>query len=190
MTTAKPLRADARRNRDALLAKARELFAAGDFDLRFDDFARLAGVGTGTLYRHFPTRAALAEAVYREELTALCTRGRELQATLPAADALAAFLHGFVDHLHSQQGLARTLATLMAGRSETLADGGRELHRIIADLLAAGVEEGTIRDDVGAGVVMMVLQGICTACGDHLGCRADADGAVTLVLDGLRRRAS
>ena len=190
MTTAKPLRADARRNRDALLAKARELFADGCFDLRFDDFARLAGVGTGTLYRHFPTRAALAEAVYREELTALCARGRELRATLPAMEALAAFLHGFVNHLHTHEGLARTLATLMAGRSETLADGGRELHRIIADLLAAGVEEGTIRDDVGAGVVMMVLQGICTACGDHLGCRADADGAVTLVLDGLRRRAS
>src|SRR5689334_762447 len=68
VTTAKPLRADARRNRDALLAKARELFASGCFDMRFDDFARLAGVGTGTLYRHFPTRAALAEAVYREEL--------------------------------------------------------------------------------------------------------------------------
>ena len=190
MTTAKPLRADARRNRDALLAKARELFAAGDFDLRFDDFARLAGVGTGTLYRHFPTRAALAEAVYREELTALCDRARELQAALPAAEALAAFLHGFVDHLHTHQGLARTLATLMAGRSDTLADGGRELDRAIADLLAAGVEEGTIRDDVGAGAVMMVLQGICTACGDQLGARDDADGAVTLVLDGLRRRAA
>ena len=61
MTTAKPLRADARRNREALLAKAREVFAAGGFDLRFDDFARLAGVGTGTLYRHLPTRDALAD---------------------------------------------------------------------------------------------------------------------------------
>lgn len=189
MTTAKPLRADARRNRDALLAKARELFASGCFDLRFDDFARLAGVGTGTLYRHFPTRAALAEAVYREELTAMCARARELQATLPAVEALAAFLHGFVNHLHTHQGLARTLATLMATRSDALADGGRELDRVIADLLASGVEEGTIRDDVGAGAVMMVLQGICTGC-DQLGSRDDADGAVTLVLDGLRRRAS
>jgi AcrR family transcriptional regulator len=189
VTTAKPLRADARRNRDALLAKARELFASGCFDLRFDDFARLAGVGTGTLYRHFPTRAALAEAVYREELTAMCARARELQATLPAVEALAAFLHGFVNHLHTHQGLARTLATLMAAPSDALADGGRELDRVITDLLATGVEEGTIRDDVGAGAVMMVLQGICTGC-DQLGSRDDADGAVTLVLDGLRRRAS
>ncbi|MFI5934462.1 TetR/AcrR family transcriptional regulator [Actinoplanes sp. NPDC051494] len=189
MTAAKPLRADARRNRDALLAKARELFASGCFDLRFDDFARLAGVGTGTLYRHFPTRAALAEAVYREELTALCVRARELRATLPAVEALAAFLHGFVDHLHTHQGLARTLATLMAGRSDTLADGGRDLDLAIADLLAAGVEEGTIRDDVGSGAVMTVVQGICNTC-EQPGSRADADGAVTLVLDGLRRRAS
>jgi len=189
VTTGKPLRADARRNRDALLVKARELFANGCFDLRFDDFARLAGVGTGTLYRHFPTRAALAEAVYREEIAAMCARARELRATLPAMEALAAFLHGFVHHLHTHQGLARTLATLMAARSDALADGGRELDRVIADLLAAGVDEGSIRDDVGAGAVMMVLQGICAGC-DRPGSRADADGAVTLMLDGLRRRAS
>ena len=186
MTTRKPLRADARRNRDALLAKARELFADGCFDLRFDDFARLAGVGTGTLYRHFPNRAALAEAVYREELTTLCERGRALQGSLPAAEALAVFLRGLVSHLHDQQGLARTLATLMTAQPDTLAEGGRELAQVITDLLAAGVEEGTIRDDVGAGAVLTVIQGISTACGQP-GTRADADGAVTLVLDGLRR---
>ena len=186
MTTPRPLRADARRNRDALLAKARELFAEGCFDLRFDDFARLAGVGTGTLYRHFPNRAALAEAVYREELATLCERGRTLQATLPAAEALAAFLRGFVDHLHSQQGLGRTLAMLMTAQPDTLADGGRELEQVITDLLAAGVEGGTLRDDVGAGAVLMVLQGICTTCGQP-SARSGADGALTLVLDGLRR---
>jgi AcrR family transcriptional regulator len=186
LTTTKPLRADARRNRDALLAKARELFASGCYDLRFDDFARLAGVGTGTLYRHFPTREALAEAVYREELTAICAGARELQATLPAAQALTAFLRGFVNHLHANQGLARTLATLMAARSDTLADGGKELDQVLAELLAAGAEEGTIRDDIGAGAVMMILQGICTACHQPRS-RTDADGAVTLLLDGLRR---
>jgi AcrR family transcriptional regulator len=185
VATTKPLRADAQRNRDALLAKARELFAEGRFDLRFDDFARLAGVGTGTLYRHFPTRAALAEAVYREELTALCERGRTLQATLPAADALAGFLRGLVTYLHRHQGLAQTLATLMTAQPDTLADGGRELAQVIADLLAAGVDEGTVRDDVSAGAVLLVVQGICSACG-HPSSRGDADGAVTLVLDGLR----
>lgn len=186
MTSANPMRADAQRNRDALLATARELFADGGFDLRFDDFARLAGVGTGTLYRHFPNRAALAEAVYREELAGLCERGRTLQATLPAAEALAAFLRGFVDHLHDQPGLARTLATLMTAQPDTLADGGRELEEVITGLLVAGVAEGTVRDDVSAGAVLTVLQGISTTCG-RPGTRDDADGAVTLVLDGLRR---
>jgi hypothetical protein len=94
-----------------------------------------------------------------------------------------------VNHLHANQGLARTLATLMTARSDVLADGGQELGQVVAELLAAGVEEGTVRDDVGAGAVMMILQGICMAC-DQPGSRADADGAVTLLLDGLRCRAS
>lgn len=84
---------------------------------------------------------------------------------------------------HGQQGGPQT------ARSGVLADGGREPDRVITDLLAAGVEEGAVRDDVGAGAVMMVLQGICTDC-DRPGSRDDADGAVTLVLDGLRSRAS
>jgi AcrR family transcriptional regulator len=186
MTGAKPLRADARRNREALLAKAREVFAAGGFDLRFDDFAQLAGVGTGTLYRHFPTREALAEAVYREELTALCDRARDLRATLSPFDALAAFLRGFVTHLEANQGLARTLAGLMATRTGALAEGGQALGEALAGLLTAAAEDGAIRDDVGVGAVMMALQGICAAV-DHPGCRTDAGGVITLVLDGLRR---
>lgn len=186
MTAAKPLRADARRNRDALLAKAREVFASGGFDLRFDDFARLAGVGTGTLYRHFPTREALAEAVYHEEIAEICARARELQDTLPAIEALATFLRGLVDHMHRYQGLAYTFATLMAASSDVLAEGGRALGEVVSSLVAAGVRDGSIRDDVGAGAVMMALQGICVAY-DHPGWQAGADGVITLVVDGLRR---
>ena len=186
MTDAKPLRADARRNRDALIAKARELFASGCFTMRFDDFAKEAGVGTGTLYRHFPTREALAEAVYREELAAIGARAYELQATLPADEALEAFLRGFVSHLDSHEGLAQTLLTLMATRTGVMAEGAQTLGQVIDDLLAAAVSAGSIRDDVGAGAVMMVLQGICAAY-NHPTYRADADGVITLVLAGLRR---
>ena len=186
MTADKPLRADAQRKREALLAKAREVFDAGDFfDLRFDDFARLAGVGTGTLYRHFPTREALAEAVYHGEVAALCDRARQLQATLPAADALATFLHGMVDHIDAHQGLARTLATLMADRSGALAEGSRALEQAVTELVAAAVRDGAVRDDVDAGAVMMALHGI-GAAHDRPGWRAEADGVITLVLDGLR----
>jgi AcrR family transcriptional regulator len=186
MTAAKPLRADARRNREALIAKAREVFDAGGFDLRFDDFARLAGVGTGTLYRHFPTREALAEAVYHEEIATLCDRARRLRATLPAQEALTAFLRGMVDHMHAHQGLARTLATLMATRTGALAEGGQALEQAVTGLMDAAVQDGAVRDDVGAGAVMMALHGI-GAAHDRPGWRAGADGVITLVLDGLRR---
>ncbi|HEY1702681.1 MAG TPA: TetR/AcrR family transcriptional regulator [Trebonia sp.] len=186
MTAAKPLRADARRNREALIAKAREVFDAGGFDLRFDDFARLAGVGTGTLYRHFPTREALAEAVYHEEIATLCDRARQLQARLPAEEALTAFLRGMVDHMHAHQGLARTLATLMATRTGALAEGGQALEQAVTGLMDAAVQDGAVRDDVGAGAVVMALHGI-GAAHDRPGWRAEADGVITLVLDGLRR---
>lgn len=187
MTAGKPLRADAQRNREALLAKAREVFDAGDFfDLRFDDFARLAGVGTGTLYRHFPTREALAEAVYHEEVAMLCDRARQLQATLPAEEALTVFLRGMVGHMEAHQGLARTLATLMAAGSSTLAEGSRALEQAVADLVAAAVQDGSVRDDVGTGAVMMALHGI-GAAHDRPDWRAEADGVITLVLDGMRR---
>ncbi|WBB79554.1 TetR/AcrR family transcriptional regulator [Micromonospora sp. WMMD882] len=175
----------ARSTPSSLIAKARELFASGCFDLRLDDFAKLAGVGTGTLYRHFPTREALAEAVYREELTAFGDCLRELQATLPADEALESFLRGLVDHLHANEGLARTLAGLMAARSGTLAEGAQALGQAVADLLAAAAEAGTVRDDVGAGAVMIALQGICATYGQPAH-RADADGIITLVLAGLR----
>ncbi|WP_434446972.1 TetR/AcrR family transcriptional regulator [Lentzea sp. E54] len=187
MTADKPLRADAQRNRDLLIAKAREVFDAGDFfDLRFDDFARLAGVGTGTLYRHFPTREALAAAVYHDEVAALCDRARQLQGTLPAAEALATFLRGMVDHIDAHQGLARTLATLMADHSGTLAEDSQALEQAVADLVAAAARDGAVRDDVDSGAVMMALHGI-GAAHDRPRWRAEADDLITLVLDGLRR---
>ncbi len=183
--TVKPLRADAQRNRDALIAAARKAFDAGDFDLRFDDFARLAGLGTGTLYRHFPTREALVEGVYREEVTALCDRARQLQAELPAAEALAVFLRGMVHHMQAHQGLARTLATLLSSGSDALVAGSQALEQAVTDLVAGAVADGSLRGDVGAGTVMMALHGI-GAAHDRPEWRAEADGVITLVLDGLR----
>jgi AcrR family transcriptional regulator len=186
MTAVKPLRADARRNREALITKARELFDAGDFDLRFDEFARLAGVGVGTLYRHFPTREALAEAVYHGEIAMLCGRARQLQATLPAQEALTTFLRDMVGHMDAHQGLARTFATLMATHSEALAEGSQTLERTVTSLVAAAVKDGDVRGDVGAGAVMLALHGI-GAARNRPGWRAEADGVITLMLDGLRR---
>lgn len=183
----KRLRADAQRNRAALVAKAQEVFDSGAFfDLRYDAFAALAGVGTGTLYRHSPTRHALAEAVYREGIAALGARARELQAALPADEALSVFLRAMVAHMQAHQGLARTLATLLTASSATLAEGGQMLERAVTDLVAAAVQDGTVRDDVSAVSVIMALHGI-GAAHDRYGWQAEAEGLITLVLDGLRR---
>lgn len=185
MTSSKPLRADARRNRDALVARAREIFDAGDEDLRFDDFAGLAGVGIGTLYRHFPTREALAAAVYQQEADALCDLAGRLRATLPAGEALAAFLRGMVHHIDAHQRLARRLAALLAAAPDDMARGGQDLEQAVAGLVAGAVAAGAIRDDVPAGALMMALHGI-GAAHDRPHWRTEADDVITLVLDGLR----
>lgn len=196
VSSGKPLRSDARRSRAALVAKAREVFDSGDFfDLRYDDFAALAGVGTGTLYRHFPTRQDLAGAVYGEEITALGARAGELRATMPPHEALSAFLHAVVAHMAAHQGLARTLAALLAAgsgpSSDELAEGTRVLEQAVTDLLSAAVQEGAVRDDAGvdvlAGAVMIALHGI-GAAHDRPDWPSQADRLIVLVMDGLRPR--
>jgi AcrR family transcriptional regulator len=178
------MRADARRNRGALMEAARKVFESGE-ELRFDDFATLAGVGTGTLYRHFPTRDALVAAVYQEEVARLCERARALREVLPAADALRSFLREMLDYLEPRKGLARTLASLMAPRSEEFAEGGRALERAIVELVTEGAAEGDIREDVNAGAVMIALHGIGGAR-ERPDWRAEAEGLIVLIFDGLR----
>ncbi len=160
MPEPKPLRADARRNRDAIVAAARTAFDRGQGDRRFDDFATLAGVGTGTLYRHFPTRAALVDAVYEDEVAALRSRAQHLLATLPAIEALTAFLRDFVAHVVAHEGLAATLSTLMRDREEAAPGGGRALDRTVTELVAAASRDGDLDPALTPGAVMIALHGI------------------------------
>lgn len=187
MAEIKPLRADARRNRDALIAKGREIFAAGDEGIRFDDFASLAGVGTGTLYRHFPTRESLAAAVYEEEVATLCELARTLRESLPPGEALTTMLRRMVDHIDADQRLASRLAALLAAAPDEMARGGRELESAVAELVDDAVRAGVGRPDVRAGAIMMALHGI-GAAQDRPDWRAEADGVITLVIDGFAAR--
>lgn len=179
MADPRPLRADARRNREAIVAAARAAFERGDAELRFDDFAALAGVGVGTLYRHFPTREALAEAVYRDEVVALCDLARRLLAERPPREALAAFLHGFVSRLADRDGLARSLGGLIRGRPEVQAEGGRALGEAVAEIVDAARADGATRLTVGG--VMMALHGISAGYGGA-GWREDADALVSALV--------
>ncbi|PZE32995.1 TetR/AcrR family transcriptional regulator [Curtobacterium sp. MCLR17_055] len=178
----KPMRADARRNRDAIVAAARTAFER-DEQLRFDDFAGRAGVGVGTLYRHFPTREALAAAVYRGEVDVLCRRARD--STRPAAESLDDFLHGFVEYVVDHAGLARTLAAVVD--ATTQAEGGGDLERTLAELMARAAADGTIRSDVAPGTVLMLLHGIGAGI-DRPGWATEARAAADLISRGLRVR--
>lgn len=183
MPEVRPLRADARRNREAIVAAARVVFDH-DEQLRFDDFAARAGVGVGTLYRHFPTREALAAAVYEGEVAALCAEARDPERT--AAENLDAFLRGFVEYLVGHAGLARTLAAVVDPVVQ--ADGGLELEATVAELLTRAAAEGAVRDDVAVGAVMIVLHGIGSAAG-RPDWASESRAAVDLLLAGLRRPA-
>jgi AcrR family transcriptional regulator len=180
MAEPRALRADARRNRDAIVAAARTAFDQ-DEQLRFDDFAARAGVGVGTLYRHFPTREALAAAVYEGEVAALCDQARD--STRSPGENLDAFLRGFVEYVVAHAGLARTLAAVVDPAVQT--EGGSELERTVADLLARGAADGDIRDDVSVGAVMIVLHGVGSATDRPLWA-SESRAAVELLIAGLK----
>jgi len=179
MSAPKALRADAQRNRDAIVAAARSAFDR-DEQLRFDDFAGLAGVGVGTLYRHFPTREALAAAVYEGEMVALCDRARD--PALSPRENLDAFLRGFVNYLVGHAALARALAAMVdpAVRMSV----GNELERTVADVMKRAATDGTIRPDAIPGAVMIVLHGIGSAA-DRPSWAAESRAAVELLIAGL-----
>jgi AcrR family transcriptional regulator len=182
MPEPRPLRADARRNREAIITAARSVFD-NDEHLRFDDFAARAGVGIGTLYRHFPTREALAAAVYHGEVAALCAVARE--STLPPKESLVALLHAFVDYIIEHAGLARTLAAVVDPAVQV--EGGNEFEACVRDLVARAVDDGTIRDDVEAGALMVILHGIGSAT-DRPSWASESRSALDLVIAGLDPR--
>src|SRR5215216_1602056 len=140
-------RADARRNVERLIAAAREAFAAEGADAPLDDIARAAGVGAGTLYRHFPTRLALFEVVYRDNVERLCADGERLAATEPPADALLDWLRGFVAVVSQKRGLAAAL-TEEGRASEVFAECHAMINATGAALLDRAKAAGAIRDDL------------------------------------------
>ncbi|GGD89716.1 TetR/AcrR family transcriptional regulator [Microbacterium murale] len=182
MAEERAMRADARRNRDAIVAAARTAFDRGD-QLRFDDFASRAGVGVGTLYRHFPTREALAAAVYQDEVTALCERARD--STEPAGKSLEAFLRGFVEYVVAHEALARTLGALVGSRVQ--AEGGSELERTVAELMDRAAADGAIREGVSSGAVMVVLHGIGSTVDRPLWA-SESRAAIELLINGITSR--
>ncbi|MFI5860119.1 TetR/AcrR family transcriptional regulator [Streptomyces sp. NPDC051546] len=156
----RPARADARRNRERLLVIARDAFAATDGKATLDAIAREAGVGIGTLYRHFPTREALAEAIYASELDAVVTSAPALLGELPPEAALRAWMDRYAAFVAAKRGITDTLrAGWAAGTIATPATRER-ITAAIAQILDAGAQSGSLRADAEPEVVTMMLLGV------------------------------
>ena len=182
-------RADARRNRDRLLDAAVRAFSAGGPDDTLEAIARDAGVGIGTLYRHFPTRDALVEATYRNELARLCDAAAELLQTLPADRALRVWMDRFVDYMTTKRGMADALRAVIASGGNPYAQSRDRLVATLTDLLRAGAAAGTVRTDVAPGDVLAGLSGVSLAAGEPAQ-RDQARRLLDLLMDGLRPRAA
>ncbi|QYX81825.1 TetR/AcrR family transcriptional regulator [Streptomyces akebiae] len=183
------LRADARRNRQRLLDVAARAFSERGTDASLEGIAREAGVGIGTLYRHFPTREALLEAAYRNEVARVCDSAEELLAQYPPDQAMRVWMDRFIDYLATKQGMADALKAVMAsGDSDPFTESLERISTAISTLLKAGAEAGVLRSDVDPLDVGFSLGGILLITTDK-GLRDRASRMLDLLLDGLRHRA-
>ncbi|WP_018500538.1 TetR/AcrR family transcriptional regulator [Parafrankia discariae] len=181
----RPLRADARRNRDHLLAVAREAFDEAGPDASLVEIARRAGVGQGTLYRHFPTRAALLRAVLADRIETLCRRAAELSAGESADHALAAWLRLFLVHARVNQGLAG--AFMLEGPETSVIDCHQTITDTAAGLLARAQQIGTARQDLSPDDLIQLVVGIALATARDND-DGQADRLLALALDAVRRK--
>lgn len=195
-TGPRPLRADAQRNRDKLLDVAVRAFsqtgadATGEApDVTLDAIAKEAGVGIGTLYRHFPNREALVEAAYRSELARLCDAVPELLKDAPPDEAMRRWMDGFIAYMTTKRGMAEALRAVIASGGNPYAQSRVRLIAAISTLLCAGADVGTLRSDVEPVDVLTSLSGISLAAGESTQ-RAQAGRLLDLLMDGLRYRAA
>lgn len=178
-------RSDARENRARLMAVARAAFTGGELDIRFDEIARRAGVGIGTLYRHFPTREALIEAVYRSEVEALGQAASRLADTHAPTDALREWMRLFVDYIAAKQVIAPALKALVGDASALFASSGAEVRHALSTLVARAVASGDIRADLDPLDLLRALVGVANVA-DAPDWEASAKRLVDILIAGSR----
>ncbi|WP_236240265.1 TetR/AcrR family transcriptional regulator [Streptomyces sp. CC228A] len=186
MTTTRPMRADARRNHERLLRVARAAFAEQGADAALEEVARRAGVGIGTLYRHFPNRHALLNAVFQDALAALLARSRELADTEEPCTALVEWLRAIVTHAGEYRGLARALMSAPYEPGSALSQCSEPLRAAGERLLVRAQEAGAVRADVSIGDLMQLTNAIALAAEQDAGDPELADRLLTLTLRGLK----
>jgi len=180
-------RADARKNRDRLIEVAKASFRERGGDAPLEDIARRAGVGIGTLYRHFPTRDALIEAVYRQSVGKLAEAAPRLLAERPPGEALHAWLRLYIDYIAHKRVLAPSLKARPDG-AKSLFDSMRGATlAALTSLVERAAAKGEIRPDVSPTDLLLVLVGVGRASSEP-GWSASAERIVDVLMDGLRRR--
>jgi len=153
-------RADAQRNRERLLEVAKEAFTRSGANASLDDIAKQAGVGPGTLYRHFPTREELLQAVYRSELEKLAAAERKFAQTMTPIEALRAWLLLFVDAIAAKQLIAPALNTLVGDHKKVFAASYVQMQEAIRSLVKRAIKSGDIRKDLDAMDLLRALVGV------------------------------
>jgi AcrR family transcriptional regulator len=183
----RPRRADARRNYGKLVEQARISFAEFGADASLDEIARRAGVASGTLYRHFPTRVDLIEAVLSEQITALAGLGRGLLTAEDEFDALSTWLRAALTHALTYRGLAAAVMNSALDRENGRAsEWHAEMLEVGAALLARARRSGAIAPDADAADVLKMVGAIAWAAQDTPDGSARADRLFTLLMNGLR----
>jgi AcrR family transcriptional regulator len=153
-------RADAQRNRERILEVAKEAFTRSGAHASLDDIAKQAGLGPGTLYRHFPTRDALLEAVYRTEVEKLAAAERKFAQAMPPMEALRAWMLLFIDYIATKKIIAPALNALVGGPSKVIEASYAQIHEAIRALVKRAIQSGDIRRDVDAIDLLKALVGV------------------------------
>lgn len=161
--TARKPRADAQRNRLRLIEVAKAAFADVGTDVSLEEIARRAGVGIGTLYRHFPTRDAIVAAVYRNEVEQLASAAERLLDTLPAGEALHQWMRLAIDYIATKKLMASALNAMAGGTKELYASSGPRLTDSMKLLVDRAKSTGDIRANVDADDMLRALVGISYA---------------------------
>lgn len=180
-------RADAVRNRERVLEAAKAVFNAGGPDASLEAVARRAGVGIGTLYRHFPTREALFEAVYRREVEQLGVLAEQLKGANDPVDALRRWLRSNVQFVATKKGMSAALALTFQSSSELAAFSLDRLTKAVGSLLDRAIAAGEIRSDVSPQDLLRALVGMCYMH-DQPGWRSSVLRLLDVFVDGLRVR--
>jgi len=177
-------RADSARNRQLLIDAAKAGFSSVGLDVSLEEIARRAGVGIGTLYRHFPTREAVVEAVYRREVEHLAEAVPLLLQTSPAGEALHKWMHLFVDYIATKRIIAPSLA---AAATRTRTNSVELITGAISTLVERAIAGGDVRKDIDPSDLLRAMVGVSYGNPDA-GWEASARRLIDILMDGLRRK--